>query len=192
MAVRKDEKARMLFEWYQKGYSLNQLVERFGGSSSAIRSLFISHGLELRHKQPAPALEFNGEPYRLDSGYYQSANRRGPKSRLHQVVWTFHNGQIPPGHVIHHKDGNRANNDISNLECITRSEHSKRHAPLHKTIERHCVYCGKLLVRKVTVRPSRRFPTEVHTECPCVFNQRKYCDVQCKRNAQRGAEHESQ
>lgn len=30
--------------------------------------------------------------------------------------------------IVHHKDHNRANNDISNLEIMTRAEHTRLHA----------------------------------------------------------------
>lgn len=54
--------------------------------------------------------------------------RVGGKYRAeHQVVWESHNGTIPNGHVIHHKDENKKNNDISNLECITKREHDLHH-----------------------------------------------------------------
>ena len=33
------------------------------------------------------------------------------------LIWEKIMGPIPPGMVIHHKDENRLNNDISNLEC---------------------------------------------------------------------------
>lgn len=90
--------------------------------------------------------EFNGVVYVKNSeGYYFHG-----KHRLHRDVWTFHHGAIPKGHVVHHRDLNPANNDISNLQCITRAEHAKIHAdiagttpPLHKKVTRICDYCGK-------------------------------------------------
>ena len=53
--------------------------------------------------------------------------RKGRQS-LHRDVWKHHNGDIPDGYVIHHKDGNPLNNHIDNLEAITQAEHvSVRH-----------------------------------------------------------------
>jgi hypothetical protein len=40
----------------------------------------------------------------------------------HTLVWERHNGRPAKGMVIWHKDGDSLNNDISNLECITRAE----------------------------------------------------------------------
>lgn len=46
----------------------------------------------------------------------------------HRVVWERHFGPIPPGWVVHHKDENTHNNDITNLQAMPRSEHVQHHA----------------------------------------------------------------
>ena len=40
---------------------------------------------------------------------------------LHRAVWEFYNGKIPIGYVIHHKDGNPENNDIENLQLMSKT-----------------------------------------------------------------------
>ena len=76
---------------------------------------------------------FNGVEYRRMGGrrnYYLSqsksnAGRKGAKG-LHVAVWEFYSGQtVPEGYEIHHKDGNPFNNDYSNLECMSRTDHRK-------------------------------------------------------------------
>lgn len=47
--------------------------------------------------------------------------------RLHRAVWEFHNGPVPHGHHIHHVDGDTANNDIANLECVPAGQHESDH-----------------------------------------------------------------
>lgn len=42
-------------------------------------------------------------------------------------VWINHFAAIPKGMDIHHKDGDKDNNEIENLEMLSRSEHLKRH-----------------------------------------------------------------
>ena len=71
---------------------------------------------------------FNGESYWLCGHYYQ---RHG--KRLHREVWQHHNGPIPKGFHVHHRDGDRTNNDISNLELLRAGEHMRHHAsdPVH-------------------------------------------------------------
>lgn len=44
-----------------------------------------------------------------------------------RVVWEAVNGPIGRGMVIHHKDKNAMNDDIDNLECLTRSQHIEKH-----------------------------------------------------------------
>ena len=42
---------------------------------------------------------------------------------LHRFVWCYANGEIPDGCEIHHRDFNHDNNDIANLELVTKDEH---------------------------------------------------------------------
>lgn len=80
---------------------------------------------------------FNGTKFRR---YPQSKNRsdrvyftpgiedkKNGIKRLHEEMWKHHYGKIPEGKHIHHKDGDPLNNKISNLECLTASEHLKAH-----------------------------------------------------------------
>lgn len=46
---------------------------------------------------------------------------------LHRYVWEQANGQIPKQMVVHHKDFNRGNWNLENLELLTRAEHMKLH-----------------------------------------------------------------
>lgn len=46
---------------------------------------------------------------------------------VHRLVWEAYNGRlIPPGMEIDHKDRNRANNNLDNLECVTGEENRAR------------------------------------------------------------------
>ena len=69
---------------------------------------------------------FNGLKFYLDSlGYYQNSET---KKRMHRYVWEFYNGPIPKGYDIHHKDENKANNDITYLEMKRKGKHQADHA----------------------------------------------------------------
>lgn len=82
------------------------------------------------------------EPY-LWNGRYLRFN----DEFVHRRVWMDANGPIPKGHIVHHRDGNRLNNDLSNLQLLTRAKHCKLHNPRLGTglpaIER-CRECGGL------------------------------------------------
>jgi hypothetical protein len=73
-------------------------------------------------------IEFNGYKYRLSGNYYRRNvwGSKGP-SNLHRAIWEFHNGPIPDGFEIHHKDGDTFNNAVENLEQIAMREHQREH-----------------------------------------------------------------
>ena len=61
----------------------------------------------------------------MRNGYYMTSSQYDGKMYYfmeHRVIWVWNNGAIPNGLVINHKDFNRANNDINNLELVTQKE----------------------------------------------------------------------
>lgn len=69
---------------------------------------------------------FDGLRFRLDkqTGYYLNAKTH---KRLHVYVWEFFNGEVKCGCEIHHKDFNKQNNELDNLQMLTSEEHHKLH-----------------------------------------------------------------
>lgn len=58
----------------------------------------------------------------MRNGYYMTSAQYDGKMYYfmeHRVVWVWNKGVIPAGYVINHKDYNRANNAIENLELLT-------------------------------------------------------------------------
>lgn len=46
----------------------------------------------------------------------------------HLVVWASAGRSLPnPGQILHHKDENRTNNRLDNLELLTRPQHNRLH-----------------------------------------------------------------
>lgn len=74
--------------------------------------------------------EFNGVHYYLCGNYFQKNG-----ARLHRVVWEYHYGTIPKGYHVHHKDENRANNNIENLELLEAHQHQRHHGSIEKNKE---------------------------------------------------------
>lgn len=72
---------------------------------------------------------FNGLRFSRSSSkdYYRNAKTG---ERLHRYVWRFYNGEIPDEYDVHHIDGDKGNNDISNLQLLERHEHNKLHSQL--------------------------------------------------------------
>lgn len=66
----------------------------------------------------------------MKNGYYHAnarINGRPTTLLLHRVVWEDNNGAIPNGYQVHHKDHDRDNNSIENLELMTQSAHMRMH-----------------------------------------------------------------
>ena len=61
------------------------------------------------------------------NGEYPAIFLNGKNVHVHRLVWIDHYGDIPKNCVIHHKDENKLNWDISNLELLTRSNHVCKH-----------------------------------------------------------------
>lgn len=60
--------------------------------------------------------------------YYKTVWVDGKQIRTHRYVMQNHLGrELNSNEIVHHKDGNKFNNDISNLEIVSRSEHMKMH-----------------------------------------------------------------
>lgn len=62
--------------------------------------------------------------------------RNGKGELIHREIFKNHYGDIPSNWVIHHKDENKLNNDLSNLELLSDSEHKKIHATLNNPMRK--------------------------------------------------------
>ena len=84
--------------------------------------------------------EFLGKVYEKDAtGHYK---------KLHREVWKFFNGSIPKGYAIHHRDFNAGNNQLENLQLVTKKQHQQIHVPKGWQIPKPfktfvCDWCGK-------------------------------------------------
>ena len=94
--------------------------------------------------------EFNGVVYHKNNlGYYC-----GKDCLLHREVWKFHNGDIPAGYHVHHRDDDKNNNQIENLQLLTKSAHHKLHSANKPKVEIVCPVCGKTFLT-VAERPAK-------------------------------------
>lgn len=99
--------------------------------------------------------EFNGVRYYLCGLYFQHKG-----SRLHRVVWEYHNGQIPEGGHVHHVDGNRSNNQPDNL----RLEIETDHLSLHMQPEERRAEAKRHLLAKAQPKAAEWHRTEAGSE----------------------------
>ncbi len=96
---------------------------------------------------------FNGLVYkRTASGHYKCLQSKS----LHVAVYEYFCEKIPKGCCIHHRDLNPANNNLENLELLTKSDHRKLHNQL-ETKEVVCANCGRKIYRRVSSKESVHF-----------------------------------
>ena len=80
-------------------------------------------------------------------GYFRYAKDQDGRLRFeHCIVWENYNGKIPLGMQIHHKDFNKENNEIANLQLVTPLEHKRLHTGcilVKGEWEKPCKVCGE-------------------------------------------------
>lgn len=67
--------------------------------------------------------------------------------RIHQLVAETFIGEIPKGYHVHHKDGNKQNNNVCNLEIVSQKDHVK------ETMKQYPDYCKGMNEYNQYVRP---------------------------------------
>lgn len=69
---------------------------------------------------------------------------------LHRVLMENSLGRLlKPNEVVHHKDGNKHNNTLSNLEVMSSKEHNILHSSKGRNVvELVCPECGKVFFRE--------------------------------------------
>jgi len=95
-------------------------------------------------------LKFNGYQVWLDPKGYPRCHAKG-KELVHVQVWEGVNGPVPVGCVVHHRDLNKMNWEVDNLELLTRGDHLRVHAGWirdkdGKWTHKICSRCKKLLL----------------------------------------------
>lgn len=83
-------------------------------TNSNVHDLFEYRDGELWWKEPKKGRDLTKPAGAVSSHGYRVFGIKGRQFRLHRVVWLYHYGKWPKGH-IDHIDGNKLNNNIDNL-----------------------------------------------------------------------------
>lgn len=116
------------YELYLSGLSLAQVGKSLGVTRQCVFKAFKARGLQLRGPNFQPFQIYDGKKFTLRAtGYYSLTT--DDRCLMHRYVWEKEVGVIPPGWDIHHKDETKTNNELSNLECLPKSEHTRLYSP---------------------------------------------------------------
>lgn len=89
---------------------------------------------------------YRGEKFYVQSTgrYFSCRSDKNGDRLLHRRIWSDANGPIPENMVVHHKDGDWRNNDLSNLELMELLTHCSMHMNerWQKDSEKSVFYAG--------------------------------------------------
>lgn len=114
--------------------------------------------------------------YAVVSGHPQ-ATKRNYVLHHRVVMENFLGRYLETDEVVHHKDENTHNNKIENLEVLSKSDHSKLHAKIGRTmIACVCKNCGIKFKKEIRFRNPKNKNTFCSRRCNGKFNgyKRKY------------------
>jgi len=103
---------------------------KFGSGSRGKKRVFTeSWKQNLRASLQKSADEKSAGVSLKPNGYLEITRGENKFRSVHRVVMEAHIGRrLLRNEVVHHKDHNRQNNAIENLEIMTRAEHARHHA----------------------------------------------------------------
>ena len=140
VANRDKEIMERICQLYQAGYTLRELGDWFLTTHESIRTTLQCSHIPRRNKghrkqeKPIGQERVRGEYIMIHVGSdFPGAPKNGwmPKHRL--VMQLHLNRTLLPWEVVHHKDRNKLNNDISNLKVLPSQEHPTcRGCPYYK------------------------------------------------------------
>jgi len=121
-------KYKKAYSLYQQGYSLAEVGKVIGVTRQSVYDCFKRRGYKMRKKKLLPFYLYAGRKFTINNmGYYRSTDRKGTQL-LHRYVWEMERGKIPKGYDVHHLDEDKTNNIITNLECLSKSEHTRKYS----------------------------------------------------------------
>jgi YHS domain-containing protein len=94
----------------------------------------------------------------MSDGYTRLYLTDGRLVSEHRHVMEQHLGRkLRTGEIVHHRDGDKSNNDIANLEVVSKSQHMQEHFSGREMVALICPVCGSTFEREASkVRSGQR------------------------------------
>jgi len=137
MSARADIPTADLIVRYETGEDTPTLALAYGVSPTTIWRRLHAAGIELRpsggplgnqralgnksRPKPQGPLHWSGR------GHIRTIDRKGVRCLVHRGCWEACRGPIPEGWVVHHVNGDKTDNHIENLACMSHGEHTGLH-----------------------------------------------------------------
>jgi transposase len=119
-----EEHKKEIVNLYKQGFTYEEIGKMFNRTKQSIYDLLKRHNLIVPRKF-LPFFMVDGMRFSINSqGYYAC---RTKKLRLHIYLWEKENGKKPDGYDLHHIDGDKSNNNLSNLLLVNHKEHGRLH-----------------------------------------------------------------
>ena len=116
------------YKIYLDGHSLDQVAKKLCVTRQCVYKAFKQRGFMLRGANFQPEQIYDGKKFTLrNHGYFALTN--GKRTLMHRYVWEKEKGLIPDNYDIHHINEIKSDNRIENLECLPKSEHTKKYSP---------------------------------------------------------------
>lgn len=110
----------------------------------------------------------------INRGGYRVIPMGGPKILEHRWIWQQRHGPIPKDYVIHHKNGNKLDNRLENLDLMSRPTHSGHHSPRTWNADgKVCKGCEHFLpLTRFYCYPNKKGRMVVQPRCKSCHNRR--------------------
>ena len=113
---------------YEAGEGTQILARAYGVDQMTVWHRLHAAGVKMRNPgRPKGRHKRGGSLHVTGSGYLGTYNRERKQCYIHRACWEAHNGPIPDGHVVHHRNKDHADHRIENLTCMTHGEHMRLH-----------------------------------------------------------------
>jgi len=116
------------YELYKDGYSLAGVAQAINRTRQGVFKAFLRRGFALRSPNKNEVKIYDSRKFTLRANGYYSLTT-GDRCLMHRYVWQKERGEIPEGWDIHHINEDKTDNRIENLECLPKSEHTRKYSP---------------------------------------------------------------
>jgi hypothetical protein len=120
---------------------------------------------------------YDGRTIYFDKKGYAIVWVDGKNRKVHVLEWEKHNGPKPAGYIVHHKDHNKANWTIDNLQLVTQSDHLRIHAGWVMEngvwVKKPCKDCGQILPLDLFYQRKGLTPSNRCVPCSASYFKRR-------------------